>query len=208
MNVTIPAWERCWSPPRRLTVERQRRSTAQRRRSSAERLDVLVPNVSSGERRNSPGPPSLRGELTRHPRLGSSVFDLVNPEIALQRCNAKDLQVLVHGVGLSCSKTTCDRILMSSGNDGAAAAGSAIAIAALRGEDGYDSEEPHTPDTVCFEVVQYRRRPKQKSRAKNWNRPGAVGVDSKTGKAVARQHTGVGGNKDRGALGGGRREDG
>ena len=123
-HVFVPTWERVWKSPTRQrpgsrgSVGRDRSRPASRERqlaltqgpprpvspnSGGFALATLngLPMVSSGERRSSPGPPSLRGDLYRPgpgEGGGSAVFDLLNPETGLQQIeNPKHLQGLVHG---------------------------------------------------------------------------------------------------------------
>ena len=180
--VTTPTWEKAWTSPTRSrpsTPQQQLAladlSTSPRREAGGVHLATLngLPMVSSGERRASPGPPSLRGDLARPSHgSGGAVFDLVNAkttEVVFE--SSKHLQGLVHGVGLSLDLGTAKKLLHI--------------------EAPQDEGPP-----VRLEVAHKRRRAKHSEPARKWHRNSAVGLD-KNGKAVARQHEGHGGDPRR-----------
>ncbi len=129
--------------------------------------------VSSGERRATPGPPSVRGDVERpYHGSGGAVFDLVNAkttEVVFE--SSKHLQGLVHGVGLSLDLGTAQQLLHVDGQQ--------------------DAGPP-----VRLEIAHKRRRAKRSEPARKWHRNSALGID-KNGKGVARQHEGNAGDPRR-----------
>ena len=132
-----------------------------------------LPMVSSGERRATPGPPSVRGDIERpFHGCGGAVFDLVNAkttEVVFE--SSKHLQGLVHGVGLSLDLGTAKQLLH------------------------VEAQEDAGPP-VRLEISHKRRRAKHSEPARKWHRNSALGID-KDGKGVARQHEGDGGDTRR-----------
>lgn len=180
--VATPSWEQTWTSPtrRRPTTPQQQlalanRSTSPRREQGGVHLATLngLPMVSSGERRATPGPPSVRGDIERpYHGSGGAVFDLVNAkttEVVFE--SSKHLQGLVHGVGLSLDLGTAKQLLHVDGQQ--------------------DAGPP-----VRLEIAHKRRRAKRSEPARKWHRNSALGID-KNGKGVARQHEGNGGDPRR-----------
>jgi hypothetical protein len=185
------------SPPRR------RRPSPRALRSAAMRsggTDPLLPAVGTGERRCSPGPPSLRGELLRSDMAGSAVFDMVNCQTPLDPSfSPKQLQGIVHGVGLSCTSLGMGELLHRR-PDGLVAAPE---LQRLQHEGEGEAPAERAPHEVAMqrwhthpvvlEILQRRRGcPRPWRHARRWNRGSAVGLDER-GKPVARQHNGIGG---------------